>query len=245
MWAPLFAPKLHLIDGARKQLRHYGQELTHYAVHNMEGSIRWFDGEHGFNPYNFAELNLTRGHQADHGAERVLVKRCLTAFQWESQMDVEIANVLATDHVAAVLAVPYDALFTHMELQDWEQEDYVRYNVAHLQKLVKKHSVPILAMVDMKRLWKTHPTLASMMLAAADVRWSLSRPDGRWRVETDTGEVIDPYLRRQGTLLEYLSEEEQRLVHAPRPNRRKPVDPITASPRRFAGPIPRMVSPFP
>lgn len=207
----------------RRDLRHFGQELAHFAVHTMPGTVRWFDGDHGFNPYHFAELNMERGHQADHGADRVLIKRCLTAFQWESQMDTEIAQQLATDDVAVALAVPYDNLFTHMELQDWEQEDYLRYNLQHLKRLAAKHATPIVAMVDMQRLWRTHPTLASMVYDQVDQRWSVDRPDQRWRLQNDvTGEAIDPYLRRQVTLLDYVEEAPVVLLKPRTPSLRPP-----------------------
>ncbi len=205
MWAPLFEPRFHLVHARAAHQARFGQELVHHAVHRMDGTVRWFDGRHCFDSYQMAETNLLAGYQADHHAERVLIKRCLTAFQWETQMDKELEHVLRTDHVAAVLAVPYDALFCHPELQDWEQEDCMRYNLGHCRRMVEEHSVPILAFVDMDRLWRTHPTLAGMVFEQTQVHWAVDRPGGRWRVRRgDTGEVLDPHLRRRVTLLDFL-----------------------------------------
>lgn len=205
MWEPFLEPKLHLISSPRQNLRHFGQELVHFAVHNDERSVLWCDGDHGFNPYHFAELNLERGHQPDFGAERVLIKRCMTAFNWELALDRHIEDKLDSTPTSMVVMSPYDALFCHQELQDWEQEDYVRHSLKHLKGVAKKRQVPLLAFVDMPRLWHTHPVLAQMMYEHMELRWDVDRPGGRWRaLENVSGQVVDPYLRRQGTLLDYL-----------------------------------------
>jgi len=49
----------------------FHQELAYFAVHNREGCVLWCDGNHGFNPYEFAELNLERGFEAGIIPERV------------------------------------------------------------------------------------------------------------------------------------------------------------------------------
>lgn len=208
MWAPLLEPRFHLIHSAGADQRHFGQELVHRIVHSQDGTVRWFDGRHCFDSYQMAEANLLAGFQADDQAHRVLIKRCLTAFQWETQMDKELEHVLRTDDVAAVLAVPYDVLFCHQELQDWEQEDHMRYNLAHCRRMVEEHQVPILAFVDLDRLWRSHPTLATMMVEQVQEHWIVDRPGGRWRARNArTGQVLDPTLRQQVTLLDYLVDE--------------------------------------
>ena len=205
VWSAFLDPRLHLLALHRKDLRHFGQELAHFAVHHDPvGSVLWCDGDHGFDPYRFAELNLERGFQADHGAERVLVKRCMTAFNWELALDHHIEEKIGTTEVSLVIMAPYDALFCHQELADWEQEDYVRFSVAHLRRVARRCKVPLLALVDMDRLWRTHPVLARMMFEGMAPRWRIDRPAGRWRaVEHGTGRVVDPYLRRQGTLWDF------------------------------------------
>lgn len=205
MWSAFLDPQLHLVHAPRRQLRHFGQELVHFAVHRDDRCVLWCDGDHGFNPYHFAELNLERGFAADDGGDRVLIKRCMTAFNWELALDRHIEEKLETTDVSMVVMSPYDALFCHQELQDWEQEDYVRYSMEHLRKVARRRQVPLLAMVDMERLWQTHPVLAQVMFERAQRRWRVDHPGGRWRaIDQMTGEAIDPYLRRQSTLLDHL-----------------------------------------
>ena len=205
MWSAFLDPKLHLLSASRRELRHFGQELAHFAVHQDDRSVLWCDGDHGFNPYHFAELNLERGFAADDGAQRVLIKRCMTAFNWELALDRHVEEKLETTPTSMVVMAPYDALFCHQELQDWEQEDYVRHSLEHLRGVARRKQVPLLALVDMPRLWQTHPVLAQMMVERAEGRWVVDRPGGRWRAtETITGQVIDPHLRRQSSLLDHI-----------------------------------------
>lgn len=221
MWSPILRPRLHLLDGHRRDLRRFGQELVHSIVHaDDDGMVLWCDGDHGFNPYDMAEMNLTRGHQADHGADRVLLKRCMTAFQWDSLMTQQLAQKLTLERdVRLVYAAPYESLLIHQELQDWEQEDHTRFSLRHLRAAVKRYRVPIILACDMQRWWRTHPVLARMAYERAQERWHLEYPDDRPRIRNDaTGEVIDPWLRRDVTLLDYL-EEPAVPVLSPRPHR--------------------------
>lgn len=183
------------------------QELTHFAVHRHPGAVLWCDGGHTFNPAEFAELNLTRGFAADDGAERVLVKRCMTPFQWDSTLTQHLGDKLAQAEAALVVANPFDALWRHEEIQDWEQEDYTRFSLQVLHGLARRHKVPILLGVDVDRLWRTHPVLARAIVEAVDERWRVAAPDGRWKAVRDDGVVLDPDLRRQVTLLDYVKEE--------------------------------------
>ncbi len=225
MWDPLLAPGLRLLTGLRGHARHFAQEVAHYALHADSRVVLWCDGDHGFNPYHFAELNITRGHQADEGADRLLVKRCMTAFQWDTVLDKQLAEKLRDTPTSLVIAAPYDGLFRHQELQDWEQEDYLAYSLRHLRDLATAHRVPILAFVDLDRLWHTHPSLAGLIVDAIrpPERWAIQCPDGRWRLTHEaTGTVLDPYLRRRTTLLDFLEEPAVPVptVLPPRPPRR-------------------------
>ena len=119
VWSAFLKPKLHLLSADRRSLRAFGQELAHFAVHaRPRESVLWCDGDHGFDPYDFAALNLERGHQPDGGADRVLIKRCMTAFNWELALDRHIEEKLETTDVSMVVMAPYDALFCHEELAD-------------------------------------------------------------------------------------------------------------------------------
>ncbi len=206
MWQPLLEPGLTLLAGSRRDLRGFGQELCHHAVHSGDGAVLWCDGDHGFDPYHMAELNLERGHQADHGAQRVLVKRCMTPFQWDTVLTKHLDEKLAIVDADVAIVSPFDRLYSTDELQDWEQEDFTRFALKHLKNLSRRHRIPILLFVDMQRWWRTHPILAQATYEAVHTRWSIDAPDGRWRAIQDTGRVIDPWLRHQVTLLDFVEE---------------------------------------
>lgn len=205
MWSPLLEPgRLILVHGQRGMMRAFHQELAHYAVHHEAGSVLWCDGEHGFNPYDFADLNLERGFDAEHGAERVLVKRCMTPFQWDTVLTKHLEQKLHSVEASLVLVTPYDALFSTDELKDWEQEDYVAYSLAHLRNLARRHSVPLVLSVDMARWWRSHPILAKLTLDGVDERWSVARSGDGWRAIHDRdGRVIEPQAVRQVTIWDY------------------------------------------
>jgi hypothetical protein len=192
VWDALLAPQLTLLSGTRRDVRACAQELAHHVVHTRSGVVLWCDGDHGFNPYDFAELNLTRGHQADHGAERVLVKRCMTPFQWDSVLTQHLDQKLVEVDAGLVLAAPFDRLFSTDELADWEQVDYVTYALEHLKALATRFAVPILLTVDMARWWHTHPELARRTYMRCAARWTVDSTAGRWRlVEDGTSKVLE------------------------------------------------------
>jgi hypothetical protein len=218
MWSSFLEPQLRLLTGPPKDLLWFAQELTHHSIHTRPDTVLWCDGAHAFNPYQMAEKNLEEGHQADFGADRVLIKRCMTAFQWDTVLTKHLDEKLQHTPTGMVQLYPFERLFIHPELQDWEQEDYVRFAVKHLKSLVRRHKVPINLFVDMKRWWQTHPILAEMTHTAATERWTIDRPDGRFRARCDDGRHIDPWLRRQVTLLDFQAEEleiQERLVSLP------------------------------
>ena len=217
VWQPLLRPGLlTLVNAPQRLLTGFLQELTHHAVHAQPGAVLWCDGSHTFNPAEFAELNLTRGHAADTGADRVLVKRCMTPFQWDSTLTQHLGQKLETTPTGLVVVHPFDTLWTHEEIADWEQEDYTRFSVRHLHDLARRHGVPILLGVDLDRWWTTHPVLARITVEAVDARWTASAPDQRWRAVRDDGLDLDPFLRRQVTLLDYLEVPESIVVPASR-----------------------------
>lgn len=200
----MLRPGLALLSGTRRDLRGFGQELAHHALHTRPGHVLWCDGEHGFNPYDFAELNLIRGHQADHGAERLLVKRCMTPFQWDSVLTQHLDQKLAEIDADLVLINPFDRLFSTDELQDWEQVDYVTYALQHLKTTAARANVPILLCVDMARWWHTHPELARRTYMRTPKRWTVSPAAGRWRIlEDGSRRTIDPLLPTMTTLQDF------------------------------------------
>lgn len=203
-------------------MRSFHQELAHHTIHHEPGSVLWCDGEHGFNPYDFADLNLERGFDAEHGADRVLIKRCMTPFQWDTVLTKHLEQKLHSVDAALVLVTPYDALFSTDELKDWEQEDYVAYSLKYLQGLARKHAVPIVLSVDMARWWRTHPILAQLTLDGVDERWSVSRSGDGWRAIHDRhGRVIEPQAVRQVTIWDYAPAPASP-IHAPMPETVRP-----------------------
>jgi hypothetical protein len=208
VWNALLEPgRLALLNAPQHLATGFLQELTHFAVHRHPGVVLWCDGSHTFNPAEFAELNLTRGHAGDDGAHRVLVKRCMTPFQWDSTLTQHLDDKLAQTETALVAVNPFDALWRHEEIQDWEQEDYTRFSVNHLRSLAQRHRVPILLGSNVDHLWKTHPALARVTVEGVDEHWTVMAPDGRWKAVRSDGFELDPYLRRQVTLLDYVEEE--------------------------------------
>jgi hypothetical protein len=196
-------------------MRGFHQELAHYAVHTHEGSVLWCDGEHGMNPYDFAELNLERGFDADFGADRVLVKRCMTPFQWDTVLTKHVQEKLLVTPTAMVLASPYDAQFSTDELKDWEKEDYVAFSLQHLKMLAQQHHVPIVLSVDMAKWWRSFPALAQMTYAGVDARWSVQRSGEGWRAVRDReGTTIEALSTRQHTIWDYVVPEQKPEVPA-------------------------------
>lgn len=213
MWDPLLQPGLGLLHAVGRDLRGFCQELTHHALHARPGNVLWCDGDHGFDPYDFAELNLTRGHAADDAAERILVKRCMTPFQWDTVLTRHLPQKLDETDASLALAVPFDRLFSTDEIQDWEAEDYVRYAVKHLRNVARRHRIPIILGLNMAKWWQERPTLAQLAYDGADMRWSAAAVAGRWRVTPEIGQAIDPMLARRVTLLDFV--EEERVMEAP------------------------------
>lgn len=207
MWEPILEPGLTLLSGLRGQSASFCQELAHDAVHSGQHRVvLWCDGDHGFDPYAFAERNLQAGRAAEEGADRVLVKRCMTAFQWDTVLTSHLQQKLAEVDARLVVASPFDRLFVHEELQDWEQEDYTRYALRHLRTLARRHKVPVVLAIDVPRWMRTHPVLAQATLDAVNHKWSFERVAGRWRARRADGLVLDP-LRRQCTLWDFQPRE--------------------------------------
>lgn len=217
MWDPLLEPRLGLLHGRRRDLRDFAQELAHHSLHTRTGNVLWCDGDHGFDPYAFAEGNLVAGRDAADGADRLLVKRCMTPYQWDTVLTKQLQAKLLESPASMVLAAPYDRLFSTDEMQDWEQEDHVRHSLRHLKGLTRRHRVPILLSVDMERWWRTHPILAKATYEAAEAKWTVDRPGGHWRVRKEGAPAIEEPHR---TLWDY---EEEPVVPSPpaRPPRPK------------------------
>lgn len=230
MWSELLEPCLGLLQGPGPRLRAFAQELTHTAIHaHAQENVLWCDGDHGFNPYDFAELNLTRGREADDGAERILVKRCMTPFQWDTVLSHHLPERLEHDRASLALVIPFDRLYSTDELSDWEAEDYVRFIIRHLHNVSRRHRIPILLGVDMQRWWRTHPILAGMTHEGVDKRWKVDRIAGQWRIRPEEGAPIQGD-DRPVTLLDFLEPEVPAAPRRPVPVPRLPAPPPLSMP---------------
>ncbi len=217
-WSPLLVPgALGLLSAPAGVVRPFHQELAHFALHTREGCVLWADGEHGFNPYDFAELNLARGFDADWGAERLLVKRCMTPFQWDTVLTKHIAEKLLATQTCMVLAAPFENLFSTDELSDWEREDYVAFALRHLKDLARRHEVPVVLSVDMGAWSHAYPTCAWKAYEAADHRWTVQPLAKGWRAtEVLSGRRIESDPLRQHTLSDFaLGAGEAPVLRAP------------------------------
>ena len=182
MWESLLEPRLTRVHANIPHLWAAVQEVIHHTVHSRPGTVLVCDGSHGFNPYEYAELNLVRGHPAAFAAERVLVKRAMTAFQWDTILDKHLGTRLLQGGVSLVIAAPYDALFAHEELQDWEAEDHIRFSVQDLNAKAARFNVPILAFVDTVRQARSHPALWSIQEQGISRKWRTWLQGRSWRI---------------------------------------------------------------
>ncbi len=196
VWSPLLVQgELVLASGPRPHTRALTQELAHFALRGGPGAVLWADGDHGFNPYDFAEMNLERGFDAEWGAERLLVKRCMTPFQWDTVLTRHLKEKLtalaaSAAPAALVLAAPYEDLFSTDELQDWEREDYIEYSLAHLKGLAEEFDLPVVIAVDMARWCTVNPLMAWKAFEAADQRFAVRRSGEGWEAFEVSREVL-------------------------------------------------------
>ncbi|HUR61002.1 MAG TPA: hypothetical protein VM286_01380 [Candidatus Thermoplasmatota archaeon] len=207
MWDRLFEPAFTRVNVPRRQLWSFAQEAIHQAVRARQGQVLVCDGEHGFNPYDYAELNLVRGFPADLAASRVLTKRAMTAFQWDTILDRHVARKMVEAETALVVAAPYDRLFLHEELRDWEAEDHLRFSVGDMKEKAERHNTPILALVDLPRLWRDNPAMAAILEEGVPRKWSVRAEGGAWLMADEAeGPLAKPWRTRPGTLDAFLPD---------------------------------------
>ena len=224
MWEPLLEPRFTRVHAAIPHLWAAVQEVIHHTVHTRPGTVLVCDGSHGFNPYDYAEMNLVRGHPAAFAAERVLVKRAMTAFQWDTILDKHLAARLLQGGVSLVVAAPYDALFAHEELQDWEGEDHLRFSVGDLVDKAERFQVPILAFADTVRQSRSHPALWQIQEQAIPRKWRAWLQGGAWRLadEADPDAALAPVPGTLDAFVDFEPEEEDALeVRIPSPVKRR------------------------
>jgi hypothetical protein len=206
MWDRLLAPGFTRVNVPRGQLWSFAQEAIHQTVRAHPGQVLLCDGEHGFNPYDYAELNLVRGQPADFAAHRVLTKRAMTAFQWDTILDRHVERKLLESDVGLVVCAPYDRLFLHEELRDWEAEDHLRFSVGHLKALAETHRVPILALADLPRLWRDAPPMATILEEGVPRKWTVRAEGEAWLLADEADGPVEPWRSLASTLDAFLPE---------------------------------------
>jgi hypothetical protein len=217
VWSPVLVPgQLALASGPREVMRGFDQEVAHFALHTGAGSVLWCDGDHGFNPYDFAELNLERGFDADWGADRLLVKRCMTPFQWDSVLTKHLNMKLDASPASLVLAAPYHSLYSTEELEDWERDDYVNFSLAHLKELARRHNVPVLLSIDMGEWCQSHPLLAWKAYDACAWRWAIRRTGDGWSAREAIFDLdLDSHSVSQRTISDFVAPSAWARPHPP------------------------------
>jgi len=173
---------VHLCDGEHGDLRALVHELLHEAVHDSDKAALLLDGGHVFDPYDAADLNMTRGYPAAFGAERTLIRRTLTPYQWHHALTEDLDAKLVATPARILIAAPFEALFVTEELEEWERRDYCQHAMACLRATSRRFSVPVAIMADVAGLWHRHPQIGTIIVKQSD-RWlGTKRTPGGWEI---------------------------------------------------------------
>lgn len=175
-----YRPGFTLVDAPDAVQGALVQLLVHDALRRHPGKVLVYDAAHAFQPDAFAATNRRNGRPEAEHAERCLVQRCITPFQWDTLLWKHLDRFLA-DHagdVALVVAFPYGRLFATDELAEWERVDHLDFSLEHLAKRGKE--VPIVAVTSLDGI-ADQPDLHSRLAGVPDlVRVRLEK--GVWRL---------------------------------------------------------------
>lgn len=199
---------VHLFDGEPGPLRALVHELLHEAVHDSEKSALLLDGGHVYNPYDAADLNMTRGHPAAYGAERTLIRRTLTPYQWHHALTEDLDAKLAATPARMLVAAPFERLFVTDELEEWERRDYCTHAMACLRATSRRFRVPIAITADVADLWRHHPQIGTIIVNGSDQLFRTCLTPSGWEL-TDLrtrARLVEPRGRLR-TLDDYLAPE--------------------------------------
>lgn len=181
-----YQPGFTLVDAPDALQKDLVQVLVHDALRRHSGKVLVYDSAHAFHPDFFAAMNRSRGRPEAEFAERCLIQRCITPFQWDSLLSKHLDKFLTanTDNVALVIAFPYGRLFATDELADWERIDHLEFSLAHLTQ--RGGAVPILALTHLDAL-QGQPELHRRLAAVPRVH--ITRTKGVWRIDGPPGNV--------------------------------------------------------
>jgi hypothetical protein len=155
--------RVTILTGQSGVLNSFHHDLVIEALHASPRPVLVLDGAHCLNVYDFAERNFQRGNHGDYGANRALVCRAMTPFQWAKMLTTELHDNLASHEPGLVLATHFDLQFNKDDIVDWEQLDYVSSCLRYMRRLAHHHKTPILLTLDLARWSRTHPAVAALL----------------------------------------------------------------------------------
>ncbi|MEK6975146.1 MAG: hypothetical protein AABY18_02250 [Candidatus Thermoplasmatota archaeon] len=166
------------------------QELIHDALRRHPGKVLVYDSAHAFHPDSFAALNRRRGRPEAEHADRCLIQRCITPFQWDALLSKHLDKFLAANlgNVALVVAFPYGRLFATDELADWERVDHLDFSLDHLAK--RGATVPIVAVTSLDAI-ADQPELHRRLAGVQDLV-RVRRDKGGWKLHPGHGSTQSP-----------------------------------------------------
>ena len=169
----LAANRVTVLTGQSRVLNGFHHDLVIEALQSSPRPVMFLDGAHCMNVYDFAERNFQRGNAGDFGANRALVCRAMTPFQWAKMLTTELHDNLSLHEPALVVAAHFELQFNKDDLVDWEELDYVASCLRHMRRLAHLHNVPIVVTLDLARWSRTHPSVAALLgdLPRREVVW--------------------------------------------------------------------------
>ncbi len=201
-----------LLTGDRRSLRAFHHALLADATHATPDAVLVLDGAHCIDPHQVGFQHLMHGCSADHGAERTLIRRAMTPFQWDACLTEGLEQQLHAIQAGLVVAAPFDAQLLREETTDWEQEQYLDAHIAAAHRLARAHGVPMLWSLDLARFSRRAPLLATRITQAVPERRHVVVEGRGWRVTDQDGTVLVRPRTAQRRITDYLVPEPRRVV---------------------------------
>lgn len=182
-------PGFLLVDCPSAHQETLVQLLVHRALRAHPGKVLVYDSSHAFHPDSFAATNRRAGRPEAEHADRCLIQRCMTPFQWDTMLSKHLDRFLAANpgDVALIVAFPYGRLFATDELAPWERIDHLEFSLAHLASRAGAAAVPIVAVTDFLALQEQPDLLARLQAVPGIVRVACEK--GTWRIMGPEGQT--------------------------------------------------------
>lgn len=181
-------PGFLLVDCPSAHQEALVQLFVHRALRLHPGKVLVYDSSHAFHPDSFAATNRRAGRPEAEHADRCLIQRCMTPFQWDAMLSKHLDRFLAANpgDIALIVAFPYGRLFATDELAPWERIDHLEFSLAHLASRAGAAAVPIVAVTDLLALQEQPDLLARLQAVPSIVRvtcekgvWNIMDPEGQ------------------------------------------------------------------